>query len=104
MGQNVAILCEPAIAAIHDSFLKRYLETGQVSICMVTSRLNQELLLITVLVQQARILGKQSREVIARKKDGSLFPILLSTSERKGDPHLFVGCIHDLSLVSAATM
>lgn len=77
IGHNVSILCEPAIAAIHDTFLQRYLATGE-----------------------ARIIGKQSREVVARKKDGTLVPMLLSVSESKGDPHLFVGCIKDLSQVS----
>lgn len=76
VGTNVAILCEPKHRVVHDTYIQRYLETGQ-----------------------ARILGKQSREVVAAKKDGTLFPILLSTSESKGDPHLFVGCVHDLSLV-----
>lgn len=74
IGQNLSVLCDPKIAPYHDSFIRNYLETGQ-----------------------ARIIGKQSRDVVARKKDGSLVPMLLSVSESKGDPHLFVGCIHDLS-------
>ncbi len=45
----------------------------------------------------ARIIGR-SREVVARRRDGSVFPIQLAVSEaRVGGERLYIGIIHDLS-------
>ena len=44
-----------------------------------------------------KVLGK-GREVMARRKDGSLFPVLLTLGESvEGDEHIFVGILHDMS-------
>ncbi len=46
---------------------------------------------------EARVVGR-SREVIARRRDGSVFPVELAVSEaRIGGERLFIGIIHDLS-------
>jgi PAS domain S-box-containing protein len=42
-------------------------------------------------------IGK-GREVMARRKDGSLFPVLLTLGESvEGEQHIFVGILHDMS-------
>ena len=44
-----------------------------------------------------KVLGK-GREVMARRKDGSLFPVLLTLGESvEGEEHIFVGILHDMS-------
>ncbi len=72
IGQNVSILMPPPYRDEHDGYIKRYLETGK-----------------------AQIIGV-GREVTAKRKDGSVFPISLAVSEVD---HLlmFVGMIHDIS-------
>lgn len=77
IGQNVSLLMPPSERAQHDSYLNRYRQT-----------------------HESHILGK-SREVNARRKDGSLFPIRLSVT-RIDHRELFAGFIHDMS--AARTM
>jgi len=74
IGANVRVLMPEPDHSAHDGYLRKYLETGR-----------------------STILGK-GREVMARRKDGSLFPILLTLGEsREGDAHIFVGILHDMS-------
>lgn len=74
IGNNVRMLMPEPHRSAHDGYLRHHLETGE-----------------------SKILGK-GREVMARRKDGSLFPILLTLGESfEGDEHIFVGILHDLS-------
>lgn len=74
IGQNVHMLMPAPYAAEHDHYIDRYNATGE-----------------------ARIIGI-GREVQAKRKDGSVFPIELSVGEVReaGSPH-FVGIIRDIS-------
>jgi len=74
VGRNISILVPPPVAGEHDKYLARYLNTGD-----------------------ARILGI-TREVSARRKDGSVFPIELSISELiiNGNRQ-FIGTIRDIT-------
>lgn len=75
IGKNVRLLCPEPVRAEHDKYIARYNNT-----------------------QQKHIVGR-GREVIAERKDGSTFPILLSVSEMwlDGQRH-FTGLIKDLTL------
>ena len=74
IGSNVHILMPEPHRSAHDGYLKHYLDTGE-----------------------SHILGK-GRELTARRKDGSLFPILLTLGESiEGDQHIFVGILHDMT-------
>jgi sigma-B regulation protein RsbU (phosphoserine phosphatase) len=73
-GQNVKLLMPSPFQEAHDGYLKSYLGTGE-----------------------KKIIGV-GREVVARRKDGSVFPIYLSIGELWLDGHrLFVGVTHDLT-------
>jgi PAS domain S-box-containing protein len=79
VGQNVRVLMAEPHAAAHDGYLARYLETGT-----------------------PRIIGK-GRELEARRKDGSVFPIRLSVGEARFEGRrLFTGILHDLSAQAEA--
>lgn len=74
VGHNVSMLMPKSYREEHDGYLSRYLET-----------------------HQPRIIGI-GREVTARRKDGSTFPIDLSVGEyRDGGEHGFVGILRDIS-------
>lgn len=74
LGRNVAILMSGEEAARHDEHMQRHAETGM-----------------------GRIVGT-GREVTARRKDGSFFPIFLSVSRVKGVREcLYTGMIQDIS-------
>jgi PAS domain S-box-containing protein len=74
LGRNVNVLMPSPYHEEHDSYLKRYVTTGE-----------------------RRIIGI-GREVTARRRDGSLFPVHLSVGEMSlgGEPK-FTGILHDLS-------
>ena len=79
LGQNVRVLMPEPDRSAHDAYLQRYLETGE-----------------------ARVIGI-GREVQARRRDGSVFPAVLSVGEVAGsEPRRFVGFIRDLSALVAA--
>lgn len=74
IGSNVNILMPDPDRSGHDGYLRSYLETGE-----------------------SKILGK-GREVLARHKDGHLFPVLLTLGESyEGDERIFVGILHDMT-------
>lgn len=77
IGKNVSLLMPEPFASEHDGHIKRYLQTNQ-----------------------SNILGTE-REVVARRKDGSVFPAnlavghgIISEAQRR---HIFVGFIADIS-------
>ncbi|MBM3963506.1 MAG: PAS domain S-box protein [Planctomycetes bacterium] len=72
VGQNVSILMPSPYSHEHGEYLKRYLQTGE-----------------------AKIIGI-GREVMGKRKDGSIFPIDLAVSE-VGKLGLFTGIIRDIS-------
>ena len=73
-GERVSILMPGPYRDEHDGYMNRYLDTGQ-----------------------RRIIGI-GREVVARRRDGSTFPIDLSVGEFvSGDEHGFVGILRDIT-------
>lgn len=74
LGQNVRMLMPSPDREAHDQYLANYLRTGV-----------------------KKIIGI-GREVIGRRKDGTVFPLYLSVGEaREGLRHWFVAVIHDLT-------
>ncbi|QCR21485.1 PAS domain S-box protein [Pontibacter sp. SGAir0037] len=74
IGQNIKILMPEPDYSRHDSYIENYLRTGE-----------------------AQIIGK-GREVLGKKKDGSVFPFLLSISEvQLQDKLIFTGIVHDIT-------
>ena len=74
IGQNVSVLMPKPLRDQHPGFIEKYLATGQ-----------------------AAIIGT-GRDVTARRKDGTLFPIRLAVSEVVlQDRRLFTGIVHDLT-------
>jgi two-component system, LuxR family, sensor kinase FixL len=81
MGRNVKILMPEPYAGEHDTYLANYLRTGQ-----------------------KKIIGI-GREVVGRRKDGSIFPMDLSVGEaRDGGEAIFVGIIRDITDRKAAEL
>jgi len=74
IGRNLNLLMPAPYHDEHDQYIRNYLETGN-----------------------KRIIGI-GREVIARRKDGAVFPIDLAVGENKNNSlHRFVGFIRDIS-------
>jgi PAS domain S-box-containing protein len=79
IGHNVNILMPGPFQGGHDGYLDSYLRTGE-----------------------SKILGK-GREVVARRKDGSVFPVLLTLGESfEGEERMFVGILHDMTAYNEA--
>jgi PAS domain S-box-containing protein len=76
IGENVNTLMPPPFRDEHNGYIARYLATGE-----------------------SHIIGT-GREVVGRRKDGSLFPIWLAVSE-VDHLQLFTGIIRDLSKIKA---
>lgn len=74
LGQNVKMLMPPPDRERHDGYIRHYLDTSE-----------------------RRIIGI-GRDVIGRRKDGTLFPMHLAVSEVSlGDRRLFTGFIYDIT-------
>lgn len=75
LGLNVETLVPEPHRSRHRGYIDRYLRTGE-----------------------ARIIGVGARELMAQRKDGSLFPVELSVSEmHQGEDRKFVGVVRDLT-------
>jgi two-component system, LuxR family, sensor kinase FixL len=79
IGQNVSILMPPKDSSQHDKYMHNYMRTGE-----------------------KKIIGI-GREVLGKKKDGSVFPFRLAVSQvqKEGEP-CFAGIIHDITKQKAA--
>ncbi|MBA9079221.1 MULTISPECIES: sensor histidine kinase [Rufibacter] len=74
IGQNISMLMPEPDKSRHDQYMVNYYKTGE-----------------------GQIIGK-GREVVGQRKDGSVFPFLLSISEaRLKDKVIFTGIVHDIS-------
>src|SRR5262249_36582027 len=74
IGQNISILMPSPYQEEHDGYLARYRQTGEPHIIGI------------------------GREVRARRRDGTTFPVRLAVSEMHLDGHrMFTGIVHDLS-------
>ena len=79
IGYNVRVLMPEPHQSAHDGYLRHYLDTGE-----------------------SKILG-HGREVMGRRKEGSLFPVWLTLGESiEGDEHIFVGILHDMTAYKQA--
>jgi two-component system sensor kinase FixL len=80
LGRNISMLMPSPYRQEHDGYLKNYRTTGE-----------------------RKIIGI-GREVMAQRKDGSVFPIYLSVGEGMfGEMSLFVGIVHDISARQSAS-
>ncbi|PKQ06415.1 MAG: PAS domain-containing sensor histidine kinase, partial [Alphaproteobacteria bacterium HGW-Alphaproteobacteria-12] len=80
LGRNISMLMPAPYREAHDGYLEHYRTTGE-----------------------RRIIGI-GREVMAQRKDGSVFPIYLSVGEGMFDgTPLFVGIVHDISARQSAS-
>lgn len=80
LGQNVNLLMPEPDHSAHNGYMRRYLDTGE-----------------------QRVIGA-GREVMAQRKDGSLFPVRLSVGRVPGStPPRFVGLLRDVSAEHQAT-
>ena len=76
VGNNVSLLMPAGVAAEHDAYIQRYLQTGE-----------------------ARVIGRGA-EVDGRHKNAQSFPLRLQIAELPGDSsglRRFIGSCHDLS-------
>ncbi|VAX00279.1 diguanylate cyclase/phosphodiesterase (GGDEF & EAL domains) with PAS/PAC sensor(s) [hydrothermal vent metagenome] len=79
LGRNVSMLMQADDRNLHDTFIKRYLSSGN-----------------------AKILG-QRREVVGLRANGTTFPMQLAVSEMKlGDRLHFTGIIRDITATKEA--
>ncbi len=74
IGQNIKMLMPEPDKSLHDVYIQNYHDTGI-----------------------GQIIGI-GREVLGKKKDGTIFPFLLSISEvRLKDKQIFTGIVHDIT-------
>jgi two-component system sensor kinase FixL len=79
IGNNISMLMPEPDRGLHDTYIQNYHRTGV-----------------------GQIIGK-GREVLGKKKDGTVFPFLLSISEVKlQDKQIFTGIVHDISELKKA--
>jgi PAS domain S-box-containing protein len=75
VGKNVGLLMGEEDRSKHDEHMRRYMETGA-----------------------AHLIGKGPREMMGRRRDGTMFPIELGVSEIDQDgKRLFIGIVRDVT-------
>jgi len=75
VGRNVSMLMEPRVAKVHDLFIARYLRT-----------------------KIKRIIGEKRGGLKAKRKDGTMFQIILKVHEYADEnTRVFIGVIRDVS-------
>lgn len=75
IGQNVSMIAANPHGAVHDTYIQRYLSSGE-----------------------AKIIGKP-RDVDAIRKDGTTFPVTLWVTEMSGTPErMFLGILQDITI------
>ncbi len=75
IGKNISLLMEDADAKAHDGYVRKYIETNK-----------------------AEILGIGPREVTAKRKDGTVFPVALNISEYyQGGERRFIVILRDIT-------
>ena len=75
IGKNIAVLMPQNMHHEHHGYMQRYMRTGN-----------------------SKIVNTGTREVIAKRKDGTTFPLDLGVSEQQiGDELLFVGIVRDIT-------
>lgn len=75
LGKNVKILMPEPDRSQHDTYVSRYLQTGQ-----------------------SKIIGVRGREVTALRKNGEQFPLEISISEMVlGESRYFIGIVRDIT-------
>ncbi len=75
IGKNVKVLVPPPHSKKHDGYIRRYLKTGK-----------------------KKIIGVTNREELARRKDGTIFPIEIAVTEMMhGTQRLFTGIVRDIT-------
>lgn len=74
-GKNVSLLMPEPYHAQHDAYIRRYLETGE-----------------------TEVIGRSGRELVARHRDGSTFPVEIMVAEMfPGGRRRFLGFVHDIT-------
>ncbi len=80
VGKNIAILMPDEMAAMHDMFVRAYIDTGE-----------------------SKFIDVGARELTAKRKDGSTFPSDIALSEMvQGGERYFIGIVRDLAQQKAS--
>jgi PAS domain S-box-containing protein len=76
LGQNISLLMPEPLRSLHDSYITRYLQTSE-----------------------AHVIGRDGREVVGLRKDGSVIDLRMGVSEIRlpSGQRVFIGVLGDIS-------